>query len=415
MRRIISVFIVVVGLGAAVALSNYQKNAAVTYFPREERNPVSHLRWNDTAEEFQFAIVSDRTGSHRANVFAQAVHKLNLLQPAFVVSVGDLIEGGKKASKQLQKEWDEFDSFVNKLTMPFFYVAGNHDVGVKETASFWEDKLGRRHYHFVYRDVLFLMLNADDPPGSIGFISPEQRAWAKQTLDANRDVRWTIVIVHRPLWTFNDGAKNGWKEIEDALAGRHYTVFCGHVHRFQKFVRHGQFYYQLATTGGGSALRGVEQGEFDHLTWVTMKKDGPLLAHITLDAIHAENLQPFETNESDSLRTKLTLHPVRGQAFFEGTPMPGAVVTLTGIGEANKTVKVGGIVQADGSFALTTRKANDGAPEGEYAVTVTWREKLRDGKPGASLLPARYGKADQSELRSTIRAGQNDLILELKK
>jgi hypothetical protein len=415
MRRIVLGVTVICGIGAAVALSNYQKNAPVTHFPREERNPVSHLRWNDSAEEFQFAIVSDRTGSHRANVFAQAVHKLNLLQPAFVMSVGDLIEGGKKSPEKLQQEWDEFDGFVNKLSMPFFYAAGNHDVAAKETATFWDGKLGRRYYHFIYRNVLFMMLNADDPPGSVGFLSPEQRAWAKQTLDANRDARWTIAIVHRPLWTFNDGANNGWKEIEDALAGRHYTVFCGHVHRFQKFVRYGQFYYQLATTGGGSALRGVEEGEFDHITWVTMKKDGPLLAHITLDAIHAENLQPFETNESDSFRTKLTLHPVRGQAFFEGTPMPGAVVTLTAISDAKKPVKAEGIVQGDGSFTLTTRKVNDGVPEGEYTVTVTWREKLRDGKPGASLLPERYGRTDQSELKTTIRAGQNNLILELKR
>src|SRR5262249_23154326 len=121
------------------------------------------------------------------------------------------------------------------------------------------------------------------------------------------------------------------------------------------------------------------------------------------------------TNESDSFRTKVTLHPVRGQAFFEGTPMPGAVVTLTAISDAKKAVKAAGIVQGDGSFTLTTRKANDGVPEGEYAITVTWREKLRDGQPGANLLPARYGKTDQSELRATIRAGQNDLILELKR
>src|SRR5262249_25774926 len=150
MRRIVVGLIIVAGFGAAAAVSNFQKQGPATYFPREERNPVTHLRWNEADGDFQFAIVSDRTGGHRANIFAQAVHKLNLLQPAFVVSVGDLIEGGKKTDAQYQSEWAEFDGFVSKLTMPFFYVAGNHDTGVKESAKFWDDKLGRRHYNFVY-------------------------------------------------------------------------------------------------------------------------------------------------------------------------------------------------------------------------------------------------------------------------
>ena len=31
---------------------------------------------------------------------------------------------------------------------------------------------------------------------------------------------------------------------------------------------------------GSSRMRGVPYGEFDHIVWVTMKKDGPLLANI---------------------------------------------------------------------------------------------------------------------------------------
>jgi hypothetical protein len=415
MRRIVIGLVIVGGLGAAVAVSNYQKQSPTTYFPREERNPVTHLRWNEGEGDFQFALVSDRTGGHRANIFAPAVHKLNLLQPAFVLSVGDLIEGGKKTDAQYQKEWVEFDGLISKLTMPFFYVAGNHDTGVKESAKFWEGKLGRRHYHFVYRNVLFLLLDSDDPPGSIGAISAEQAAWAKQTLDDNRDVRWTVAVVHRPLWAVGNGAKNGWQRIDEALAGRPYTVFAGHVHRFQKFTRNDRHYYQLATTGGGSALRGVEQGEFDHITWVTMKKDGPVIAHVALDAIVAEDLQAPVTDEPGVKRTLAAVHPVRGQAFFEGTPMTGAVVTLTPDAKLKKGVAARGVVEPDGIFRLTTYKAYDGAAEGEYTVTVTWRERLRDGKMGSSLVPDRYGKAELTPLRATISAAPNTLIFELKR
>ena len=415
MRRIVLAVFVVGALGAAMAVSNSQKQAPTTYFAREERNPVTHLRWNEVIGDFQFALVSDRTGGHRAKIFSQAVHKLNLLQPAFVLSVGDLIEGGKKTDAQYQKEWAEFDGFIAKLTVPFFYVPGNHDTGTTGSAKYWEEKLGRRHYHFVYRDVLFLLLDSDDPPGKNGAIGAEQAAWAKQTLEANRHVRWTVAVVHRPLWAANNGAKNGWNRIEEALAGGRYTVFAGHVHRFQKFTRNGQHYYQLATTGGSSTLRGVEQGEFDHITWVTMKKDGPVIAHVTLDAILAEDLQAVHTDEPGVKRTLATLHPVRGQGYFEGTPMTGAVITLTPDAKLKKGVAARGIVEADGSFRLTTYNGFDGAAAGEYTVTLSWRERLCDGKAGPSLLPDRYGKADQTPLRATISAGPNKLILELKK
>ena len=47
----------------------------------------------DTPDSFQFGVVSDRTGGHRPGVFDQAMDKINLLQPEFVMCVGDLIEG----------------------------------------------------------------------------------------------------------------------------------------------------------------------------------------------------------------------------------------------------------------------------------------------------------------------------------
>src|SRR5271155_3627740 len=73
-----------------------------------DKNPWTNPRINDDPDTFHFAILSDRTGGHRARVFSEAVDRLNLMQPAFVVSVGDLIEGYSKEQATLAAEWTEF-------------------------------------------------------------------------------------------------------------------------------------------------------------------------------------------------------------------------------------------------------------------------------------------------------------------
>src|SRR5258705_4451126 len=110
MKRILLACVTLLAIGVAVVLSGVG-GGLTTFFAKEARNPVTHLRWNDDADEFRFAIVSDRTGGHRANIFAQAVEKINLMQPQFVLSVGDLIEGGNKTPEKLGSEWQEFDGF----------------------------------------------------------------------------------------------------------------------------------------------------------------------------------------------------------------------------------------------------------------------------------------------------------------
>jgi len=263
---------------------------------KEERNPWTHLNVNNDSEQFKFVVVSDRTGGHREKIFSRAVEQINLLQPEFVVSVGDLIEGYSVDPERINGQWKEFESFTARLEMPFFYCPGNHDLTNPKMVEIWQGKFGRRYYSFVYRNVLFLMLCSEDPPGSSS-MSAEQVAFVKKTLEAHPNVRWTIAALHKPIWTSPNVENNGWLEVEQALAGRPYTVFAGHVHRYQKFVRNGMNYYQLATTGGGSRLRGVEFGEFDQIAQVTMKKDGPLIANIMLNGVYPENMKLPDTIE----------------------------------------------------------------------------------------------------------------------
>ena len=124
----------------------------------------------------------------------------------------------------------------------------------------------------------------------------EQIAWAKDAMAQHRDVRWTCLFFHQPLWLEDEkrlqrGAAEltGFHEIEKLLEGRDYTVFAGHHHRYGKWVKDGQKYFRLATTGGQSALAGPEAGQFDHIMWITMTDKGPIVCNLLLEGILDED------------------------------------------------------------------------------------------------------------------------------
>src|ERR1700722_1163527 len=112
MKRLFLGLAAIALVGAAIAWSGPGAVRPELDFKSEKRNPVTHLKLNNDPSEFQFAIVSDRTGGHRARIFSRAIEQLNLLQPEFVVSVGDLIEGYSQDKKELNRQWREFQSFV---------------------------------------------------------------------------------------------------------------------------------------------------------------------------------------------------------------------------------------------------------------------------------------------------------------
>src|SRR5262245_11865951 len=70
---------------------------------------------------------------------------------------------------------------------------------------------------------------------------------------------------------------------------------------------------------------------------------------------------------------RVPVFPVRGQVFYQSKPAVGAVVILNpqdaSLGE-RLPMRPNGKVEADGSFQITTYETNDGAPAGEYKVTI---------------------------------------------
>ena len=257
------------------------------------QKPWTHLDFENDPDEFQFAIVSDRTGSPRPGVFEDAIKKLNWLRPEFVISVGDLIRGVHgEDSARLAQQWNDHLDRIAPLDMPFFHLAGNHDIKANNAyqVEVWNKLFGSPFYSFVYKDVLFLGLFSNE---QFQYISDEQIAYFEKVIKEHANVRWTLVFMHHPLWIYPHDSN--FDDLEKMLEGRDYTVFAGHHHRYHHFPRKGSNYYVLATTGGGSGLMGNSFGMFDHVTWITMTHEGPVMANLRLDGILPHDVANDET------------------------------------------------------------------------------------------------------------------------
>lgn len=299
------------------AIASCAAPAGFTHDPGLTATPWTSIRFDDSPEAYSFAVVTDLESGYRPGVFEVAAAQLALMRPAFVLTVGDMIEGGTEDAAELTREWDEFDARLKPLHAPFFHVAGNHDLTNLVQRKVWETRYGPRYYHFRYRDALFLVLDTEDysdaemkeiyeqraaflearrtNPASaqglpyasrleakLGEISPAQSAYFEAAIAANKDARWTFVLMHKPVYQREDDL--GLKQIEGALKGRPYTVLNGHLHRYGYAQREGRDYIMLGTTGGERGFDGSE-GAIDHFMWVTMTKDGPSIANLRLDGV----------------------------------------------------------------------------------------------------------------------------------
>lgn len=110
--------------------------------------------------------------------------------------------------------------------------------------------------------------------------------------------------------------------------------------------------------------------------------------------------------------SRAPVFPVRGQLSFEGQSAPGAFVVFHSVEDTGDEPRPIAHVGPDGSFQLTTYDKDDGAPSGEYAVTVEWRKLVTKGEEaeaGPNVIPGRYAKPETTPLKVTVAEAPNDL------
>ena len=103
-------------------------------------------------------------------------------------------------------------------------------------------------------------------------------------------------------------------------------------------------------------------------------------------------------------------HPASGRISVNGQAPAGALVQLHPVGPApdERNSRPWGLVAEDGTFALSTYEAGDGAPAGEYAVTVTWPDDPTVPSM-TDRLGFRYADPGRSSWKVTIDEGENAL------
>lgn len=271
-----------------------------------KQTPFSSTNMSSSPDDFQFAIISDRTGGHRDGVFEKGIEKINLIHPDLIMSVGDLIEGYTNDQKEIEAQWDEMDNMIAKANSPFFYVAGNHDYSNPKMKNLWTQRLGADYYSFKYKDVLFLCLNSEEVFSELGngSIGKEQYEYFSNVLDKNKDAKWVFTFMHQPLWRHNK--TDHWKKLEDKLANFKHTVFAGHIHNYTAYRVNNSKYITLGTTGGGSQLRGKAFGEEDHFTLVKFVDGEPIIANLSLNGVDDWD---YVTEESDAIFSGFNQNP----------------------------------------------------------------------------------------------------------
>ena len=201
---------------------------------------------------FHFEILGDRTGSAVPGVFEAAWKEAGASQPAFVLSVGDSIEGGD--DQTAEAEWLQFERIVGaKPRYQLFLTPGNHDIwSLKSEALFVRHAHRPHHYGFDYQQTHFTVLdNSQSTDGPNAQFSPDELEFLRKDLASHSAARVKFVISHRPSWLFPVLVGNIRVPFQQIIKqyGVKYVI-AGHIHQMLHFELDGVTFLDLASSGG---------------------------------------------------------------------------------------------------------------------------------------------------------------------
>lgn len=112
------------------------------------------------------------------------------------------------------------------------------------------------------------------------------------------------------------------------------------------------------------------------------------------------------------------VYPVHGRVTSKGAPADRVRVVFFSTGTPAPGNNPAAWTDADGRFELSTLSPKDGAPEGEYVVTLYWPavpfETLADGAPmPKDKFGNAYAKPSVTKLRARVEPKSNEINFDL--
>jgi Icc protein len=215
----------------------------------KEAGGLRFVQISDSHIGFNKAANTDVTSTLRDAV---ARIKAASEQPSFVLHTGDLTHLSKP------EEFDTLQQVLTELSLPVFYVPGEHDVlnddGKSYLARFGKSTKGAGWYSFDQGGVHFvglvnvLALKA----GGLGTLGEEQLEWLERDVKRLSSSTPIVVFAHIPLWSVYP--EWGWGTDDSARALCYLkrfgsvSVLNGHIHQvMQKVEGHVTFHTAMST------------------------------------------------------------------------------------------------------------------------------------------------------------------------
>ena len=133
----------------------------------------------------------------------------------------------------------------------------------------------------------------------------------------------------------------------------------------------------------------------------------------------------FGCGEESSFKSTVPVFPASGKIIHLGKPLAGVILIFHST-DVNQKIKSQATTDNDGKFVATTFKTADGAPEGDYTITLVVPSNESDSsredaategqfrKEGPVRFPSKYQNPSTSPLKVKVTKNEPDLgILEI--
>jgi len=172
--------------------------------------------------------------------------------PTFVLHTGDLTHLSKPA------EFDTLQQIMSELSLPVFYVPGEHDVleddGATYLARFGKGTQGAGWHSFDQNGVHFIgLVNVVNlKAGGLGTLGRAQLEWLEKDVKHLKNSTPIVVFAHIPLWSvypeWGWGTDDSARALSSLKRFGSVSVLNGHIHQvMQKVEGHVTFHTAMST------------------------------------------------------------------------------------------------------------------------------------------------------------------------